>query len=114
MEETQFNLTTHYKGMKAHEWRFNLGIKYNRERDKETKNFGPGVIDGSVSPIDGTLTDVTGTPFIFHPGATRTVSYLSAQDEWIFASDWIFTGGIRILVQQPIHDCLWYGTLAMT
>jgi len=95
-EVTQFNLTTHYKGMQAHLWRFNIGIKYEKLETTETKNFGPGVIDGTVSPINGTLTDVTGTPFIFHPGADRTVSYLSVQDEWGFARDWVFTGGIRL------------------
>ncbi|NOY66792.1 MAG: TonB-dependent receptor [Gammaproteobacteria bacterium] len=94
-EVTQFNLTMHYQGMKAHQWRFNIGIKQEKLKTSETKNFGPGVIDGTVSPIDGTLTDVTGTPLIYHPGASRTVSYLSVQDEWSFARDWILTGGMR-------------------
>lgn len=94
-DESKFDVTTLYNGMLAHQWRFNAGVKYTKETDKSTQNFGPGVIDGTEGVVDGTLTDVTGTPSIFHLGATRTVVYLSLQDEWQFAPDWIFTAGLR-------------------
>jgi iron complex outermembrane receptor protein len=61
----------------------------------ETKNFGPGVIDGSTTPIDGTLTDVDGTTNVFMPDKSRSTWYVSLQDEWQFAPDWELTGGIR-------------------
>ena len=95
--QSRFDLTTLYSGMKSHQWRFNVGVKYVKETDRESKNFGPGVIDPTaMGPIDGTLTDVTGTPYIFHPGATRIVSYASLQDEWRFAHDWSLTAGVRL------------------
>ncbi len=94
-KEAQFDITTLYNGMLAHQWRFNIGVKSTKETDKETKNFGPGVLDGTENVVDGTLTDVTGTPNIYHLGASRTVVYLSVQDEWQFAPDWIFTAGLR-------------------
>ncbi len=94
-DETKFDITTLYNGMLAHQWRFNVGIKSTKETDEATQNFGPGVIDGTEGTVDGTLTDVTGTPSIFHLGASRTVVYLSVQDEWQFAPDWIFTAGLR-------------------
>jgi len=100
-KEAQFDITTLYNGMLTHQWRFNMGVKSTKETDKETKNFGPGVLDidtiGRPLPaeVNGDLTDVTGTPNIYHPGASRTVLYLSVQDEWQFAPDWIFTAGLR-------------------
>lgn len=95
-EITQLDVISIYTGIGSHQWRFNAGIKYVELRTKETKNFGPGVInDGTVGPVDGTLTDVTGTPYIYHPGANRTVGFASVQDEWSFARDWALTGGIR-------------------
>lgn len=95
-ERTQFDLTSIYTGIRSHRWRLNAGMKYVEIRTKESKNFGPGVIsDDTARPIDGTLTDVTGTSYIFHPGANRTVIYASIQDEWSFARDWSLTSGIR-------------------
>jgi len=70
-------------------------MKYLRYHPEESKNFGPGVIDGSQSPINGTLTDVSGTPYVFSPIQSRILRYLSLQDEWAFAPDWELTGGVR-------------------
>lgn len=94
-QQSRIDIASIYTGMNAHQWRLNVGVKYTEERDRESKNFGPGVIDGTVSPIDGTLTDVTGTPFVFSPGASRMVRYISVQDQWFFANDWTFTAGAR-------------------
>ncbi len=80
----------------SHRWRIGAGIRRYKERVKEeAKNFGPGVLDGTESVVDGTLTDVAGTPFVFLPDESRTVWYLSLQDEWQFASDWELTAGVR-------------------
>ncbi len=77
-----------YDGWTQHQLRFGLGIKHEQEEAEEIKNFGPGV-------VTGTLTDVSGTPFVFLPDKQRTVMYLSAQDEWNFAPDWELTAGLR-------------------
>lgn len=84
-----------YRGIQNHTWRIGTGIYYSELTAKETKNFGPGVINGTVSPINGTLTSVTDTPFNFIPDESRTVQYLSLQDQWGFAPDWNLTAGVR-------------------
>lgn len=84
-----------YRGMREHTWRFGTGFYYTELTPKETKNFGPGVIDGTVTPIDGTLTSVTGTSDVFIRAEDRTVQYLSVQDQWDFAQDWDLTVGVR-------------------
>lgn len=91
----QFDVTLNYTGLDRHAWRFNAGVRKEDFSARESKNFGPGIIDGTVSPISGALTDVTGTTFVYLPDTTRTVSYLSVQDEWAFAPDWALTAGVR-------------------
>lgn len=94
-QHTRLDLVTHYSGMRNHAWRIGAGIYYAELTPEETKNFGPGVIDGTVSPIDGTLTSVTGTPYVFITDEERTVKYVSLQDQWGFAPDWNLTAGVR-------------------
>ncbi|MFN2309064.1 MAG: TonB-dependent receptor plug domain-containing protein, partial [Gammaproteobacteria bacterium] len=91
----RLDAVTLYRGMQQHAWRLGAGIYYSALSGKESKNFGPGVIDGTLTPIDGTLTSVTGSPFIFMPDVSRTVHYLSLQDQWQFAPDWDLTAGVR-------------------
>lgn len=80
--------TSLYTGWTNHQVRIGAGIKQEKEEAEEQKNFGPGV-------TLGTLTDVTGTPYVFLPNKQRTVKYLSLQDEWGFAADWELTAGLR-------------------
>ena len=75
--------------------RVSLGYSYVKLTTSETKNFGPGVIDGTVSPIDNTLTDVTKTSFIYLPDSDRKIFFLSLQDEYSFNDKWHLTAGIR-------------------
>jgi outer membrane receptor for ferrienterochelin and colicins len=85
-----------YHGFDRQDIRLALGTLHSDVSTFETKNFGPGVIDGNVSPIDASyLMDVSGTPYIFLPDKTRRVRYLSFQDEWSFAADWELTAGVR-------------------
>ncbi len=93
--EQHFDLATVYSGFLDHRLRFAVGAFHYEYRSLENKNFGPGVIDGTVPSIDGTLTDVTGTDFVFMPNVSRTVQYLSAQDEWQIAPAWELTAGVR-------------------
>lgn len=93
--EVRLEVAALFEGWQDHRIRIAMGADYDKLRPRETKNFGPGVIDGSVSPIDGTLTDVTGTPYIFVKQGSRGVRYLSLQDEWRLAGDWELTAGVR-------------------
>ena len=61
----------------------------------ESKNYGPGVIDGTQRVVGGTLTNVTGTPYVYLPDTHRTIWSLVAQDEWQIAPDWQLTAGVR-------------------
>ena len=72
-----------------------VGASLGRLQARETKNFGPGVIDGSQPVVGGTLTDVTGTPYVFIGDHERRAYYLSLQDEWQLAPDWDLTAGVR-------------------
>lgn len=81
-----------------HTLRVNAGSKEEKVEASETKNFGPGVIDTTApipAVIDGTLTDVTGTGYIFFADRSRTVSFLSLQDVWEMLPDWTLTAGVR-------------------
>lgn len=93
--EVRLEVAGLFEGWQDHRIRIAIGVDHDKLEPRETKNFGPGVIDGSVSPVDGTLTDVTGTPYIFVKQRSREVQYLSLQDEWRFASDWELTAGVR-------------------
>ncbi|MCK4620832.1 MAG: TonB-dependent receptor [Desulfuromonadales bacterium] len=95
-EKTGLDLVALYTGIDFHRFRFGGGFNHvSMSATRETKNYGPGVIDGTVSPIDGTLTNVAGTPNIFIKDSSRTLCYLSFQDEWQFAPDWELTAGVR-------------------
>ena len=92
---TLVEAVTKYQGVTQHSMRFAMGYRRIEASFSETKNFGPGILDGSQGVVDGTLTDVTGTQFIYAPDTTRKLWYLSAQDEWAFAKHWELTAGIR-------------------
>lgn len=94
--------TTHFAEVEArymqwndHRVRLSAGGRHEATEARETKNFGPGVIDGRTSPVGGRLTDVTGTPYVYIPDKTRSVRFISAQDEWALAPDWELTAGVR-------------------
>ena len=93
---TRVNLSAFYTGYQRHVLRGGVGFYYgDLYKVRERKNFGPGVIDGTISPIDGTLTNVSGTPFVFLPEKDRTNYYAFLQDVWSLANDWELTTGVR-------------------
>jgi iron complex outermembrane receptor protein len=94
-EHLRLDLSLFYTGINKHRFRTGAGFLKAKARGEESKNFGPGVIDGSESPIYGSVTDVTGTENAFFTSAKRNVYYLSLQDEWNFAADWDLTVGLR-------------------
>ncbi|MFZ2311782.1 MAG: TonB-dependent receptor [Methylobacter sp.] len=88
-------LSSVYKGLDNHMLRFSTGFRYEQISPSESKNYGPGVINGTQSVVDGALTNVTGTPFVYLPDTHRTIWSLVAQDEWQLADDWQLTAGVR-------------------
>ncbi|MGZ4981736.1 MAG: TonB-dependent receptor plug domain-containing protein [Methylobacter sp.] len=95
-------LSSVYKGLENHILRFSTGFRYEGVRTNDSRNFGPGVIDGTkllpppaINVIGGTLTNVTGTPLAYLPDTHRTIWSLVAQDEWQLATDWQLTAGVR-------------------
>lgn len=95
-KEIRSELALTYKRFESQRIRSAIGLEHFATDTEETKNFGPGVL---VPPLpasrDGTLVDVTGTANIFMPNSSRSVHYLSLQDEWQFAPDWELTAGVR-------------------
>ena len=89
------NLVSNYTGFEQHRLRFEIGYRTINAELEEYKNFGPGVLDGSEEFQDSTLTNVTGTPFIYMFNQERNLKFLSLQDEWNIAPDWEFTAGAR-------------------
>lgn len=88
-------LSSLYKGFDNHLIRLSAGFRYEEISTNERRNYGPGVIDGSQSVVDGTLTTVTDTPFIYLPDTHRSIWSSAMQDEWQFAEAWQLTAGIR-------------------
>jgi len=91
----QLDMTFLYSGLKSHTARFNIGYKKEKFEANESKNFGPGIINGTEGVVDGSLTDVTGTDFVYLPNKSRTVKYISLQDVWEIGVDWTLTAGVR-------------------
>ncbi|OOZ38349.1 hypothetical protein BOW53_15880 [Solemya pervernicosa gill symbiont] len=117
----RFDLTTLYTGWDKHTWRINIGGKHEDFEARSKSNFGPGVIDGTVSPIDDTLTDTTGLSTNYMPDVDRCVLYTSIQDEWAVARDWMLTAGIRYdhysdvgSTTNPRVSLVWNSTQALT
>ena len=91
----QADFTFLYTRLEKQTWRFNFGAKQEKLTVNSTQNFGPGVIDGSEGVVDGSLTDVTGTPHIYMPDKERIVKYISLQNAWEISPDWALTAGVR-------------------
>lgn len=94
IEESKFEVSATHSGIDRHVIRTAAGIIHSRFEPRESKNFGPGVINGTISPIDATLTDVTHSA-VYSPTTSRVVGYLSLQDEWQLGRDWALTAGLR-------------------
>ena len=80
-----------------HKLRFGAGVAYQKVEANESKNFGPGVLENLTNNmlVTSPPTSVTGTNNIYLPDQSSSNIFLSIQDEWQFANDWEFTGGVR-------------------
>ena len=113
------DVTYQYIGFEDQIWRSQFGFQYTSFETSERKNYGPGVLDGTVSPINGDLTDVTGLPYVFLEDQERRSVFFAVQNQWYFHPDWTLTVGGRWdrysefgsifnprlgLVWEPRHD----------
>ncbi|NOR68450.1 MAG: TonB-dependent receptor [Methylomarinum sp.] len=83
-----FEMSSIYKGFDDHLLRLTSGFRYEQVRTKESRNFGKGI-------TVGTLTNVTGTNFVFLPDSQRSIWSVALQDEWQISQDWQLTAGVR-------------------
>ncbi len=93
---TYYRLTQINEALNRHKIRWEIGFEEIDTSTSEKKNFGPSVIDGTETIVDGTLTDVTGTEFIYMYGSERDLLYASIQDEWEITESLYATLGARI------------------
>ena len=88
-----------YSGLAGHQMRFAVGHDdLDMYRTQEFKNFtiiGSGPMTGLPTPTPGAEVIEFPVEDSFVTPQRRKVSYVYAQDEWSFARDWTFTGGIR-------------------
>jgi iron complex outermembrane receptor protein len=90
------DLSAFYQGIRNHYLRFGVGLGFSDIYDvRESRNFGPPLIDGTVSPLSGPPTDVSDTDYVFLPEKGRSNRYAFVQDEWHLAATWDLTAGVR-------------------
>lgn len=101
-EHTRLESVLTWTALEAHTLRVAAGLAAQQESGEEAKNFGPGVLDlanrdcpGFICVVDGSLTDVSGTPYAFIEDQDRDVYFVSLQDQWQIANDWNLTAGVR-------------------
>jgi len=89
------DVSAFYTGIRDHRLRLGVGAKTMALEARSQANFGPGVIDGSQAVVDGSLTDTTGTPYVYIPDKRRQLWFVFLQDEWALARHWDLTAGVR-------------------
>lgn len=92
----QLDFVSIYNGFEKHRWRFSVGAKHEALDTSEAKNFGPGVIlEDTHGVVDGTLTNVSDTQFVYLRDTSRVVRFVSLQDEWQINENLELTAGLR-------------------
>ncbi len=92
----ELDIPVYHLGFKNHQLRYSLGYRYEKSRQGEVKNFGPGVIDGTQTVIDSSfLTNVSGTNLIYLADLSRNVFHFSVQDIWKINDGLEATLGLR-------------------
>jgi len=94
-QDTFFEWVTHKQVFDKHQLRFSAGYRDQTLDTHEEKNFGPGILDGSETVVDGTLTDVSDTNYVFLNNTQRSIAHIALQDEWKISEAVTLTGGVR-------------------
>ncbi len=93
--DAQLDQVALFTGLDNHAIRLAIGTRYQGLEGRERKNFGPSVIDGTQPIVDGSLTNVSDTDFMFVRNTSRTTKYISLQDQWAIANNFELTSGVR-------------------
>ncbi len=117
----QASITSVISPLQGHSLRWQLGIEYHKHSPFESKNFGPGVLNGNETVVTGKLTDVSGTPYAYLPEKSRNIAFFSVQDTWQLADDWALHIGGRYddysdfgSTINPRLGIVWQATNALT
>ena len=94
-EDAQLDYVVIFKGWDSHQVRAAVGAREQSAEPREHKNFGPGVLTGSEMMVGGDLKNVSGTEYAFLSNYSRTIGYLSLQDEWQITGNMQLTSGLR-------------------
>ena len=95
-QHSRLDLSSVYHGFKGHTLRLATGASKARYQAEATQNFFP--VTGTMTGVGGTIgvmSSTTGTVDIYMPNKSRTLSYISLQDEWGISPDWALTTGLR-------------------
>ncbi len=93
---SHLNYVQNHKLSNNHNLRWQIGIEKHKHHPTEKKNFGPGILDGSETVVDGTLYDVSNTEFAYLPRKERHFKYFSVQDRWQLDQNLVLHLGGRI------------------
>jgi iron complex outermembrane receptor protein len=93
--QTSINLTYLNTQFNNHHIRVNVGTQRTHFRPLERKNFGPSIINGSEGIVNGTLTDVSFTPYAYLPHSDQDLTHISFEDQWQVTPEWRATIGGR-------------------
>jgi len=94
------------QSIEDHDIRLSVGYSFAKLEASEKKNFGPGILNGSEGTVNGSLTDVTGTPYVYSPDVNRKRFFLSLQDEYSLSSALLLTTGLRYDNYSDFGDTL--------
>lgn len=78
-----------------HRIRAQAGYEYQSMNTSERKNFGNGVLNGSELTVDGTLTNLDDTEFVYAPDSRRHFHFISLQDQWEVTDTIKLIAGVR-------------------
>ncbi len=84
-----FNLSfSHlFEPTEQHKIRWQIGGNYKHRDISELKNFGPTILNGTETLVDGSLTNVNDTPALYGKDTKEHFTFLSLQDEWKMTED---------------------------
>lgn len=94
-QATSLQLDHIFEAADNHRVRWAVGYEYVKTDVFEQKNFGPGVLAPGVTVVDGTLTDVTDTSYVYLPNKSRENYFVALQDQWRVSETVQSTLGVR-------------------
>jgi outer membrane receptor for ferrienterochelin and colicins len=110
-----------FEPLPDHRLRWSVGYEHVAIQVFEYKNFGPGVLPPDATVVDGSLTSVTGTPYVYLPDKERDTYYLALQDQWRLSDTLNATLGARYdhysdfgSTFNPRLGLVWQGTSRLT